>query len=166
LPIISFDDWQHIIDYYSSTSPDSLPAQVGTQKLLDGSKYFSVKTPAHGGNEPSTTLLKIDTSIRPFRIWMGDFSSNQLYEYDHQLDLVDSLKMISPVVDIEIKTGQLYTCNIGVMKPNNGKSGSAGRVLINKGNKLQLDSSFQFGRLARPVQISQKILTEIRKLIF
>ena len=166
LPIISFDDWQHIIDYYSATSPDSLPAQVGTQKLLDGSKYFSVKTPAYGGYEPSTTLLKIDTSIRPFRIWMGDFSSNQLYEYDHQLDLVDSLKMISPVVDIEIKQGQLYTCNIGVMKPNNGKSGSAGRVLINKGNKLQFDSSFQFGRLARPVQISSEDLNGDQKTDF
>jgi hypothetical protein len=156
LPVISFDDWQHIIDYYSSTSPDTLPALVRAQKVMDGSKYFNVKTPERGRYEPTTTLLKIDTTVRPYRIWIGDMSSTQLYEYNNQLRLLDSLKMISPVVDIEVNGGQLYTCNIGVMKPNNGKSGSSGRVVPGSENKLQLDTSFHFGKLARPVQISAK----------
>ncbi len=46
-PLLSRDDWQHILDYYTATSPDSLPGQSRQRPIaLTGLSQFDVREPA------------------------------------------------------------------------------------------------------------------------
>src|SRR5580698_6872027 len=43
-PLLNSDDWQHILDYYTATAPDSLPGQVRQRQIaLTGLSLFEVR---------------------------------------------------------------------------------------------------------------------------
>lgn len=153
-PVLKLKEWQYIIDYYTSVSPDSLPVQQRKYAVKNGASLFTVEMPQFKKPLPTTCLVKIDTSIYPHQLIMVDMMSKNVFRFDHHLVLVDSCKSKSPVVDIEIHQRDIITCNIGVMNPNNGKYGSAERIIIDEKGRMRADSSRMFDKLARPVQIS------------
>jgi FG-GAP-like repeat len=153
-PVLNFEDWQYIIDYYTSLSPDSLPAQERKYAVKDGASFFKVEMPISRKPVPTTCLVKIDTSVSPYQLITADMMSKTIFRFDNHLSLIDSFKTSSPVVDIEIQQHDIITCNIGIMNPNNGKYGSAGKIAIDEKGRMQADSSLRFDKLARPVQVT------------
>jgi len=152
--VLSFLDWQNIMDYYTALSPDSLPGQQRKYEVESNPNLFNVAFPLPQNKLPTTCLVKIDTSIVPNQLLIADVMSKQLYRFDNNLLLLDSIKTISPVVDIEIGKQNIITCDIGIMNPNNGKYGGAECININNKGKMQVDTSFKINQLARPVQIT------------
>src|SRR4051794_14209806 len=58
-PVISMEDWQHIIDYYTATSPDSLlPAQKPVPILMND-KLFQAIQPAFHYNTPTVSFIQM-----------------------------------------------------------------------------------------------------------
>jgi hypothetical protein len=153
-PVLSFIDWQYIIDYYTSVSPDSLPAQQRKYAVKEGESLFKVETPLFKKTLPTTCLVKIDTSVFPYQLIVADMMSKNIFRFDNHLSLLDSFKNVSPVVDMEIHQHDIITCNIGIMNPNNGKYGSGGSISIDKNGKMQADSTLKLDKLARPVQLT------------
>ena len=153
LPVLKFEDWQYIIDYYTSVSPDSLPAQQRKYAVKNGESFFKVEMPLLKKPEPTTCLVKIDTLNSPHLLMVADMMSKNIFRFDNHLLLSDSFKSNSPVVDIEIHKHEILACNIGVMNPNNGKYGSDSRIVINEKGRMQADSSLKIDKLARPVQL-------------
>ena len=68
------------------------------------------------------------------------------------LDIIDSLKVPGPVVDIDFEGHSMITCNIGILNPNNGGFGKMQNVSRDLGGKMHLDSPCQIDGLQRPVE--------------
>ena len=153
-PIINFIDWQYIIDYYTTVSPDSLPAQQRTKPVQENNALFKSETPLPENKIPTVCFVKIDTSKNPHQLILSDVGNSNIYRLDSHLLTLDSFKSHSPVVDLEIHNQEMITCNIGNINPNDAKYGSLSHLSIATNGQLQADSNFQINKLARPVQVS------------
>jgi len=51
-PMLSQEDWQHILDYYVATSPDTLPAQSRQRPIKMGLPLFKAEMPGGSGTPP------------------------------------------------------------------------------------------------------------------
>lgn len=153
-PVMSLQDWQDIIDYYTALSPDTLAGQQRQYTVQNNANLFKLESPAAGKSLPTTCFVQIDTSGAKHQVIVSDMLSKNVYLFSDQLQLLDSFKNASPAVDLEIQKGIITTCNIGVMNPNNGKYGSSNRFLQDAKGKITLDTSLNLAGLARPVQVT------------
>lgn len=153
-PVISNEDWQYIIDYYTSLSPDSLPRQQRKYPVTAGLPLFTLEKPPVAPHVPSTTFVEIDTLSAPRQLVIADMITKEIFRYSSALQLTDTFANKVAAVNLERHSNEVITCNIGVMNPNNGKYGSAMRLLTDKKGKMKADSSMRFEGLGRPVQVS------------
>ncbi|WP_301921929.1 VCBS repeat-containing protein [Ferruginibacter sp.] len=152
-PLLSFDDWQCILDYYTALSPDTLPAQQRQYAVKKNDELFKIETPETGVNSAATCLVKIDTLKTPHQLLVADASSRNLYRFNKQLSILDSVNIKSPIVDIEIRPDEMLACGIGIMNPNNGKFGTASFIHTGTTGRMVADTIHLFNSLARPVQL-------------
>ena len=78
-PLLSLDEWQKIIDYYTAISPDSLPQQDRTHNIRIGLPRFKVQIPEDKIPSPAICLTKIDTTASLHQLWIFDLSGKSLY---------------------------------------------------------------------------------------
>ena len=143
-PVIPFADWQHIIDYYTATSPDSLlPAKKATVQMNDS--LFSSIQPTFSYYMPSASYVK----IKHDELIMCDAFKKKMYVFNKALQVSDSSDTRSSVTDIIEDSAAYIFCNTGVLHPNNGKYGTIESV--SKKNK-SIDTTL-FKNLRRPVHI-------------
>ena len=150
-PMISDDDWQHIIDYYTSVSPDTMPAQKKDRPIKIGLSLFQPIEPSIFYPNAATSFININSKDLQHYITLSDVMRQSTYFLNDQLTVVDSLRGTGSVVDIESEADGMVACDIGQLNPNNGKFGKIRRVEFNKegemeGQKVLIDS------LQRPVQ--------------
>ena len=146
--VISFDDWQHIIDYYTATSPDSLLPAKKPVAIVMNDKLFKAKQPAFTYQMPATSFVKFfpgNTLIT------CDAITKKLFIFNSQLQLQDSITTPGSVTDVLQDSTKLILCNTGLLNPNNGKFGTVESMLL--GNKIIADTMFK--NLMRPIQITQ-----------
>ena len=154
--VVSFVDWQHIIDYYSATSPDTLMPVKKTLPIILNNNFFKPIQPAFHYDNPAISFVKFEPG---HQLMICDALSKQLFVFDSALRLVDSLDVHSPVTDIIQDTNKLILCNTGILNPNNGKFGSI--EITNLKNKSLNDTLFN--NLMRPVQINKSDLNNDAK---
>jgi hypothetical protein len=154
-PLLSFDDWQHILDYYTATSPDSLPRQTRQWPIaMHGLSLFDVREPALRYQTPSTTFVKIDTNAGERGVISYDYNYRKLYRFSPDLRVIDSVTDSGGIVDMERDGREWVSCDIGVLTPNDGKYGKMERIMPDKGEKWAPDTPALFGSLRRPVQVA------------
>jgi len=162
-PLVSPEDWEHILDYYTALSPDSLPAQQRQRQIRDGLTLFKVEAPPIMHEAPATCLTRVDTGGGRRGLWVYDEYYKQLYRWSASFDRVDSLPCQGAIVDItDLTATDLLVCNIGLLGPNNGKFGKIQSIHMGLNGKAQgghdsgieMDSMSLAGHLARPVQLS------------
>lgn len=151
-PVLSFNEWQNIIDYYVATAPDSLPAQERKHSIQNILPLFSVEQPKFSFNEPATLFIKINGDSS-YSLIATDALRQKIYFFNKQLDVKDSIGFKGPIVDINFIEKKMIVCDIGVLNPNNGKFGSVASVNITSKNKTLNDSFVLFDSLRRPVQL-------------
>jgi hypothetical protein len=150
-PVLGLEQWQNIIDYYTATSPDSLPKQDRKQSIQATLPFFSVQAPQFDYPNPTTSFVKINgDSSHPLII--GDALKHSIYFLNKQLEIRDSLHY-GPVVDIDFIQDKMLACDIGILYPNNGKFGKA-QFITSEHGRMNVDSTSLFGELRRPVQIT------------
>jgi hypothetical protein len=153
-PLVKPEDWQYIIDYYSSLSPDSLAPPERVHPIRQNENLFKSEEVQSGGKVPTTCLVKIDTTVLPHQLLSADMLDEHIYRFDNHFSLIDTFKSVSPVVDVELHDHYFITCNIGIMNPNNGKYGTGRKIYMDAHGKMKEDTVLKFERLARPVQLS------------
>ena len=146
-PVISFDDWQHLIDYYTATSPDSLLPTSAPVRIDYSSTMFEPRSPASSSNTPSTSFIKITSGQQ---IVVCDVVVKKLFRFNASLKLIDSFDTRTAVTDVIIDSNQYTLCNTGVLNPNNGKFG-----LIELIRRAGHFSDTIIDKLMRPVQVSR-----------
>ena len=154
-PALTNDQWQQLIDYYTYTSPDSLPSKQSRKyEIKNDTSLFTPQTALFNYYSPSVSFVKIDTLRKDKPVLIADAGKNMLYRFNKDLSLFDSARTKSPVVDILFNDGQWTTCNIGMLSPNNGKYGSVRTMKFYNNGKLKGDSTKLFDMLQRPVQVT------------
>jgi hypothetical protein len=154
-PVLSFDEWQNIIDYYTATSPDTLPKQNRPHSVQLGLPIFTVQQSNFTYQNPTTTFVKIITGDSLYSLMISDVVKRNIYLFNSQLQIKDSIRCSGgPVVNIDFSQQKMLACNIGVLNPNNGKFGKAQFINTNSNGKLQEDTIPLFDSLRRPVQIT------------
>jgi hypothetical protein len=154
-PLLSGNDWQHILDYYTATSPDSLPGQERQRPIaMQGLSVFDVREPAIRYETPTATFVGIDTIAGEKGVMCYDYIRRKLYRFSPELQLVDSVAASGGIVDMRRDGAGWVSCDIGELNPNNGKSGKLERIMPGGGGRWKADSPAMFAPLARPVQIA------------
>jgi len=124
-PMMTMSEWQNILDYYETTSPDSLPAQKRKYGIKTGLPLFKVEIPGMNYEMPTTCYVKINSSDSLHVLIVGDALKKKLYFLDARLQLKDSINTSGPIVNVDFDKKNLIACNIGILNPNNGKFGEA-----------------------------------------
>lgn len=162
-PLLKPEEWQHILDYYTATSPDSLPGQSRPRPIekgvpvVAGLPLFEVRTPALHYDMPATTFVKVDGR----GLLLFDIHYRNLYRLSEGLEALDSVRVEGGIVDMIRQDSEWVVCNIGVLNPTNGKFGKL-QVLRKKagisgdaagGGRWGLDTVPLAVGLERPVQV-------------
>jgi hypothetical protein len=159
-PLLTHEEWQHILDYYTATSPDTMPAQERPRPILNVLSMFDILTPAKSYDIPASTLVKIDTGAACRGLYVYDVHYRNLVRYSPSLRPTDSLRDDGGIVDLIAESNGYAACNIGVLNPNNGRYGKLQFIGLTGSNdsagncRMRLDSHQVFGQLARPVQLA------------
>ncbi len=152
-PVVTLSQWQDIFNYYTATSPDSLPDQQRPAQIKMGLPFFSALEPDIHYRAPATCYVKINPGDSLHPIALSDAFKGKLYFVNRNLKLADSIKGTGAVVDVDyLKTG-LLACDIGQLNPNNGKYGKGELYQRNSQGNYSLDTTFRLDSLQRPVQI-------------
>lgn len=149
-PVLSADDWQHIINYYTATSPDSLPGQNREQKIQPSLSLFAAQDTKRHDSNSMTSFVKINPEPSPYALAVSDALRQTTVFLDKTLSPVDSLQNSGPVVDMLFSPGSLLACNIGELNPTNAKLGKVNRFQLS-GEKWVEEKQPLFDSLQRPV---------------
>ncbi len=133
--MIGFADWQNIIDYYTSTAPDSLISSADDVFISPSTALF---TPVQPGSffsypHPMTGCLYADTSGKTMNLFVADTQKKNVVQTSQDLTPVDSIMFDSPVVNMWLRHDTLLTTNIGILNPNDKQTGSIQQVILHHG---------------------------------
>lgn len=148
--MLSIDEWKQIVAYYIRQSPDSLPGQ-GRAPVSEFTSLFDVSQVAdNNGKRPSISYVCID-SIRQ-RIYAADALDSNLTIYDRSLKKLSSAKVNGTLVDmtLDAKSGSGILTLIGIMPPNDLRTGSVDSVEVDKNGVITTKEIIR--DLPRPVQ--------------
>jgi hypothetical protein len=148
-PQLSLAEWQNIIDYYTATSPDSMPEQVREKKIEEGLPLFKVEVPAWTIDPPGTSFVKIIDSGLVF----ADYGIEEIYHLTGQYRMRNRARIYGEIVDIHFQQDKLVLCDIGQMNPNNGRYGKL-KTVAGKDYEWKADTTAFIRDLARPVDIA------------
>lgn len=151
-PVVSEEEWQHIIDFYTAVSPDTLPVQQRKEPIRIDTTLFRVELPQKTYFMPLTCMVRIDTASH--QLLVADIARRALYTYDARLREPDSLFVPGALVDVSFQPPFMIGCNIGAMQPNNGKAGSALLYKRNSKGAWEADAAPLFKGLERPVELA------------
>lgn len=152
-PVLSQDDWQHILDYYTATSPDEMEGQKRDEKIQSSLSLFKPQAGGLHYDHPATSFVKIAPKPLPYAVVVSDAMRHTTFFLDQSLNPVDSLHNSGPVVDMTFSANGLLACNIGQLNPTNGKFGKADLVSF-MGGKWSREAHTLFDSLQRPVQLT------------
>ncbi len=153
---ISVADWRAIVHYYLNASPDSMPGQ-SRAPIREFSPLFHVKrVEVPPGKFPGSAYVKIDPGNH--LIYQGNAFDSSLSVYDAGLNRLSARDIHEVVVDMNFRgslqkagerTGILT--NIGMMNPNDLKTGSADSFRITLNGTISYLAKL-LGNMPRPVQ--------------
>lgn len=162
---MSSSEWQQIIDYYTTSAPAVL-SPANKKPVTNRLPFFSIELAPEllhrKGNTAS--FIKIDTSVKPHRIFVSRAGSNTLFLLNDKLQVTDSLITGGPVVDINFLDHEIVVCKIGNnLFGNNSKDGSLIRIKLSDQGIFRTQPEPLFEGLARPVQITAADINGDRK---
>ncbi len=156
-PVISYSQWQNIIDYYTATSPDSLVNHNVAPIEVADIPGFSIISPAKSYANSSTALLQIIQGSQT-NLLVSNATTQQLFLFNSSLAIIDSQNVQGPLVDVFKNKGGWQACNIGFMNPNNGSFGKLHLLNVSDSGAQLAGDSF-INSLQRPVAITSADLT-------
>ncbi|GAC1419062.1 MAG: hypothetical protein NVS9B7_18410 [Flavisolibacter sp.] len=115
---------------------------------------FTVEKPALNYENAATSFVKINDTGTTYRLVLSDALKHTTFFLDKHLQPLDSIFSTTTIVHLDYLKNQLLECDIGLLKPDNGKFGKALYLSYNSKGKLEENIHPLFQGLQRPVQIS------------
>lgn len=155
-PSLPIEDWQKIVQYYLTEAPDSMPVQDRSPVKDFTDLFVTREISTATGKFPASSYVKIDPGNH--LIYQGNAFDSTVNIYNANLKEVSNRNIHGVLIDMNF-SGSLkqpgdrsgILTNIGLMNPNDKKTGSADSFAITKNGSFSylarlLDS------LPRPVQ--------------
>jgi len=154
-PVVTDEQWQQILNYYTSAAPDTITTKQNRKyDIKDSLSVFTAIKPSFHYFTPATCYVKIDSTSVKFPLIIADAVKKKIYRFDKNLAIVDSFGTLGPVVDIQMSGLDWIATDIGVLNPNNGKYGNAQRIRKNnRWTSIKDSGNILFRDLQRPVHI-------------
>lgn len=151
--IIKPDEWEEIIEYYTTVAPwRPLPQQRPVPVSRKAPPLFSIREPDWQTQDaaPLTSFVGIDT-LRHY-VWTADAQDSTLHIYNNQLGSLQRINTTSIVSDITLPgaDNRGYITCIGTIFPSDALRGSIYAFQLK--DTLQLEPQPVKDRLPRPVQ--------------
>jgi len=145
-PMVTEEEWQAIVNYYSENSPDSLISKSKTKP--DSIRIFeSIKLPEPEGSLPLITMIKLDTLTK--NILLGT-RSGKLIRLNEKFEKEATIQLSSPPSHVEIDQNEYSVALMGIMDPNDRSVGELTRFNASGDvKKILVDS------LKRPVYFEE-----------
>ncbi|RYE28368.1 MAG: VCBS repeat-containing protein [Sphingobacteriaceae bacterium] len=157
-PVIDSVKWSHIIAWYINSAPGRMPEQKKSVNVIRQLPFFEVKLPQSSffyGTISMTSIVKIDTTVRPRRLLVGDGMASRFIVLNDHLQTQSSSRVAGPIVDLDFSSNRIFACSIGTtMEANNLHNGQVRAIAIDPKGKITPDSEPLFDHLARPVKIN------------
>lgn len=151
-PVVTPEEWQYIVDYYTASAPDQLPEQDRSEKISMVLPMFELLTPDLDYKDTHSSFVSIQPQ-RTAPLVVSDARTHMTYFLDRDLQSVDSLQTSGPLVHIEFSNdGSVTASNVGRMEPNDGANGSAVTLQQVSGKWEVTDEKLLEG-LHRPMQV-------------
>lgn len=154
---VSIQNWQTLVEYYIKNAPDK-PLPQDRKPIQEFTSRFAVKEVVIGEKSPSATYVKIDPGNQ--RIYAGNVYDSVFAVFDPQLRLLQKQNIHKVVVDMHFDSSlQLpgarkgVLTNIGILHPNDAKTGTLEVFSIAPSGNLTLDTTI-WSNIPRPVQAS------------
>jgi hypothetical protein len=144
-PVLTNEEWQHIMDYYTALAPDSISPAKKPLPITMNEKLFNAVTTSFPHKAPGTSFI----GIKNDKLITCDVPSKKMFVFNNALQLIDSINTNGPVTDVLDDSNAYILCNTGVLNPNNGRYGSLEKVVSNRKHIAQT----VFKNLRRPVQV-------------
>jgi hypothetical protein len=150
-PMLTSAEWQNIIDYYAATSPDTLPGQHREHPIQEDRSLFAARLPAVSNSNSATSFIKVNAdSLYPLII--SDAYANNTFIFNRDLKATDSINA-GAIVSIDFNKNYILTADIGILNPNNGRSGKVQQINIDASGRFGSNLTL-FDSLQRPVQVT------------
>lgn len=153
-PLIGFNEWLQIVDYYAGNSPEK-PVPQNRPPIEHFADLFLAKEPDTQSG-PGATYIQIDKGNR--RIYYANIFDSSFVVFDSALNILSRQNIHGITVDMDFRedlsnAGERngVLTNIGILHPNDKKTGSSELFQINEKGSLKLLSSIA-EKLPRPVQ--------------
>ncbi len=154
-PLVSPDEWQHILDYYLATAPDTMPVQERPYPIKNDLSIFRIYSPEDAGTKPATCYIHVDTTRSPHTLLQADINRKSVIRYDRNLRPVDSFYSPGTLIDIDFQSRPQIATLIGQLNPTNAKLGKLEPILSLENGKSLQDTVKFIDSLQRPVQSLQ-----------
>ncbi len=151
LPLMSQDDWQALIDYYSGSAPDSLKPTDKLAPISMSEIPFRAVEPKAGMVPPATCMVQIDSQAKKRTLVVGQLGQGSILRFDAELNRIDSVRVYGAAVCWKHRDGSAIVCNMGNINPNDGHSGSIWEAHVKNSGEMSLDPTPFIRDLARPV---------------
>lgn len=154
-PVVSEEEWQHIMEYYVATAPArQATAQPRHLPIAANLSLFEAIKPMPVDYPPATSLVQIDTSGKESYLIIADAQQKMVATYNQHLEPVSQMSIPGPWVNLEGAGSERLVCDIGLLHPNTGRQGKAWTTTFSGGH-FSRRSSALLTHLARPVQITR-----------
>lgn len=151
--IISRDEWDKIVEYYTTVAPwRPLPQERPVPLSRNAPPLFSIREPDWQARDtaPQTSFVGIDTLRH--HIWTADAQDSTLHIYNNDLQPVQRVCTQSIVSDITMpgRDGRGYITCIGTIFPSDALQGSINTYQLK--DSLLVNARPVKDKLPRPVQ--------------
>ena len=161
---ISVDEFEAIAEYYVNEAPGELPKQDREPVHLFTDRFSVREVTLPEGSIPATSFLKIDPGNR--WIYAANGMDSALVIYDANLTTVRGFAVSGVIADMYLTQAfdepgdrQGILTNIGIMNPNDLRTGSVEKFMINYHDK-ELSRQVLLDSLPRPIQTTMHDLDD------
>lgn len=156
-PQVTQDEWQKIRDYYLFAAPKKWMPVVKESEITIETLFFKARYPTYRSGIPAVTSVKFDPGNR--LIYVGDSDDKKFMVFNHDLDLVHSTGIETPISHIQIlsdasKPGfrEFLLTFIGNLDPSDAPYGSVVKGWYDPDLQKSGMDSVLWNNIARPVE--------------
>ncbi|MES2378031.1 MAG: VCBS repeat-containing protein [Bacteroidota bacterium] len=146
-------EWRQIVAYYTSKAPEHLPVPNRSEPIKELPIFKVLSTPAEWISTKSlASYVKIDESVTPHRLLVGDGARNRLIVLNDNAKTVNSSQLDGAIVDMVFKNNNITATAIGDdLWSTNAKKGTVKEISIDKTGKVAIQDRLILDRLGRPL---------------
>lgn len=151
-PILANADWDKIVDYYLTHSPDSISPPVRSNPIRKGLKHFRYKKASFGHQPPLTTMVKILPENRGIVFSDGKRDGSKLTFLKPDLTKDYSVGMATSPIHYHERNDTLFLTTAGkTIFPHNAPEGVLQVVTRQGARKMYTSANVIISNMQRPV---------------